>query len=105
MTDFFDDLEGELRRAAVGSVHDRALHAALDERKPLIRVVERRRAFPDLDGAQRPGERLGIVERRLDGDGPAVGARAEHLDRLHLAAELEHRMRQRPRLDVGEARS
>src|SRR5687768_368260 len=38
---------------------------ALDEREPLVRIVERCRSLPDLGRAQRPHERLGIVERRL----------------------------------------
>src|SRR5688572_28547187 len=76
-----------LRRPAIGTVNDRALHAALHVGDALLGIIEAAGALPRRDRVQRTRERFRIVERRLDRDGLAVGARAKHFDRLQLAAE------------------
>src|SRR6185436_14962814 len=57
----------QLGRLAVGTVDDRALHPALDEVEPPLRIVERRALLPRGHRVQRPCERLRIVEGRADG--------------------------------------
>src|SRR5687768_2351171 len=83
--------ERQLRGPSIRAIEDRALHAALDERMPRFGIVDPHRELPWSYRVQRPGERLGIVERGLDGDDLAVGAGPEDFHRLHEAAELEHR--------------
>src|SRR5690606_18205377 len=90
----------ELRRPAVGPEHDAALDAALDERVAPFRVVDAAGPRPRRDDAQRPRERLGVVEDRLDDQAFAVLGAADDLDHLELVAELHHRVAQRPALHV-----
>src|SRR5262245_44732488 len=73
-----------LRRPAIRSIDDRALHAAFDIREALLGIVEGARLLPRGDHMERTRKRLGIVERRLDRDRLAVARWTEHLDRFHL---------------------
>src|SRR5438067_254089 len=90
----------ELRRSAVGTVDDCALHAALDKCISRVFVVDARLPIPRRHFVKRPLERLRIINRRVDGDLLAVGTRREYFDGLQLITELEHRVRQSPRNDV-----
>src|SRR5690242_17751753 len=82
----------EFGRPAVGPVDDRALHAALDEVEPPLRIAERRAKLPGSHRVQRTRERLWIVEGGVYRDPLTVGARRERLDRFHTVAEFEHRV-------------
>src|SRR5438067_11952493 len=64
----------EFRRPAVRTVHDGALHPALDEVKAPVRIAERRTQLPRRHRVQRTRERLRIVEGRVHCDGLPVGA-------------------------------
>src|SRR5258705_13081756 len=78
----------QLGRLAVGPVDDRALHPALDEVEPPVRIVEPRPELPRRDRAPRTGERVRGVEGRIHRGRPSVRPRLEHLDRCDVPAEL-----------------
>src|SRR5258705_2128939 len=62
----------QLGRLAFGTVDDRALHPALDEDEPPVRIAERRALLAPGHRVQRTAARLPIAAGRVDGDGPGV---------------------------------
>src|SRR5262245_10905148 len=90
--------ENELGRTAVGPVDDCALAAALDELVTGVRA-ERLTLVPLRHHLQRLRKRFGVVERLFHQQSVAIGL--EYLDHFVRVAELEHRMRGGPSLDVG----
>jgi len=91
----------QLRWTAVG-VADVA--QALNKREAWIRIGRRGDSSDEHRGAHRRDEHVGVVEDGFvvdAGEGAARIVRRRHdLNRLDLAADLEHRVRQRPRLHV-----
>src|SRR5687767_9608701 len=91
----------QLRRPAVGTIHDRTLHTALTEGEPGLRIVRSRPPVPRRDRMQRPNESFRIVERGLDDQALSIRVRTDDFHGLHLVAVFEHGMRQRPALHIG----